>query len=203
MLRCYINTTWMTYTETLSGNGIITNATSCSVSTTQMHTLPELHKTSETTLNTLHLHVPEKISIVTDHESQIIEKVSPELMQQLGDVKSRVMASPRNLDIDNIVHAHHVLLRQERQSYWQLIIITTVCTVTIVGILCFSLRSCLYIKILPCFPTFRPSHKHPNPHTELPVIPSSSTPLPERNEATNIDPQKDVIFTRYSLQPAA
>jgi len=85
-LRCYINTQWMTYTKTLSGNGVITNATRCPVSTTQMHTLPELHKTSETTLNTLHLYVPEKISIVTDHETQLLEKISPELIQQLNDI---------------------------------------------------------------------------------------------------------------------
>jgi len=190
----------MTYTKTLSGNGVITNATRCSFSTTQMHTLPELHKTSETTLNTLHLYTPEKISIVTDHETQILEKISPELIQQLNDVKSRVMASPRNLDIDSTVHVHHASLQQERQSYWHLIIITTVCTITIIGILCFSLRSCLYHKILPCFST----HKPPNPHTELQVIPSpSSTPHPETNEATNIDPQKNVIFTTYSLQQAS
>jgi len=141
----------MTYTETLSGNGVITNATRCSVSTTQMHTLPELHKTSETSLNTLHLYVPEKMSIVTDHETQILEKISPELIQQLNDVKSRVMASPRNLDVDSIVHVHHASLQRERQSYWHLIIITTVCTITIIGIHCFSLRSCLYRKKLPCF----------------------------------------------------
>jgi hypothetical protein len=198
-LRCYINTQWLTYTETLSGNGVITNATRCSVSTTQMQTLPELHKTSEATLNTLHLYVPEKISVVTDHETRILEKISLELIQQLNDVKSRVMASPRNLDVDSTVHVHHASLQQERQSYWHLIIITTVCTITIIGILCFSLRSRIYRQILPCFST----HKPPNPHTELQVIPStSSTPNAETNEATNIDSQKNVIFTTYSLQPA-
>jgi len=74
-MRCYTNTQWMTYTETLSGNGVITNATRCSVSTTQMHTLPELHKSSETTLNTLHLYVPEKI-FVTDRETNSRENVT-------------------------------------------------------------------------------------------------------------------------------
>jgi len=181
-LRCYVNTQWITYTETLYGNGVIANATRCSVSTTQMHTLSELHKTSEATLHTLHLYVPEKISIVTDHETQILEKLSPELIQQLDGVKSRVLASPRILDVDNIVHVHHVSLRQ---SYWNLIVITTVCTITFIGILCFSLRSHIYRKILPCFPT----HKTRNPDTELQVIPSPSTPNPESSEATNIDSQ--------------
>jgi len=137
-----------------------------------MHTLSELHKTSEATLHTPHLYVPEKISIVTDHETQILEKLSPELIQQLDGVKSRVMASPRNLDVDNIVHVHHVSLQQERQSYWNLIVIATVCTITFIGTLCFSLRSHIYRLILPCFPT----HKPPKTHTELQVIPSPSTP---------------------------
>jgi hypothetical protein len=54
-LRCYVNGQWVTYAETLSGNGVITNATGCSISTTKLHTLPELHETSATTLDTLHL----------------------------------------------------------------------------------------------------------------------------------------------------
>jgi hypothetical protein len=76
MLRCFINKQWMTYTDTFSGNCVITNAARCSVSTTQMHTLPELHETSETTLNTLHLFVPEEIFIVTDHETNATENIT-------------------------------------------------------------------------------------------------------------------------------
>jgi len=111
---------------------------------------------------------------------QILEKISPELIQQLNDVKPRVTASPRNLAVDSIVHVHHASLQQQRQSYWHLIIITTVCTITIIGILCFSLRSRIYRQILPCFST----HKPPNSHTELQVIPStSSIPNPGTNEA--------------------
>jgi hypothetical protein len=186
----------MAYIETLSGNGVITNATRCSISTTQMHILPELHETSETTLNTLHLYVPEKISIVDSHETQILKKISPELIQQLNDVKSQVMVLPCTLDVDSNVHVHHTSLQQDQQSYLHLIIITTVCIITIIGILCFSLRSCLYHKILPCISTNKP----PNPHTELQAIPSSfSTHHPETNEATNDDPPKNVIFTTYSL----
>ena len=142
--------------------------------------------------------MPEKISIVTDNETQILDKLSPELIQQLDGVKSRVMASPRNLDVDNIVHVHHVSLQQERQSYWNLIVIATVCAITFIGTLCFSLRSHIYRQILPCFP----AHKPPKPHTELQVIPSPSTPNPETSEATNIDSPKSVIFTTYSLQQA-
>ena len=63
---------------------------------------------------------------------------------------------PSNLDVDNIVHVHHVSLQQERKSYWNLIIITTVCTITFIGTLCFSLRSQIYRQILPSFPIHKP-----------------------------------------------
>jgi hypothetical protein len=53
-----------------------------------MHALPELHETSGASLNTPHLYVPEKISIVTSHETQILEKLSPDWTQQLNYVKS-------------------------------------------------------------------------------------------------------------------
>jgi len=197
-LRCYINTEWMTYTETLSGNGVITNATRCSVSTTQMHTLPELPKLLKL-LSTHFICAYLRKSPSSPTTRQILEKISPELIQQLDDVKSRVMASPCNLDVDSIVHVHHASLQQERQSYWYLIIITTVCTITIIGILCFSLRSCLYRKILPLFfyiQTSKPSYR-----TSSYPITILHTP-PETNEATNIDHQKNVIFTTYSLQQA-
>jgi len=128
-----------------------------------MHTLPELHETSETTLNTLHLYVLEKISIVTSHETQILEKILPELTQQLNDVKSGIVPSPRTLDVDSILHVHHASLQRERQLYWHLIIITTVCTTTIIEILCFFIRSYLHHTILSCYSTRR----LPNHHTEL------------------------------------
>jgi hypothetical protein len=104
----------VTYTETLSGNGLITNVTRCSISTTKLHTLPELHETSETTLNMLHLYVPEKISIVDKHKIQILDKISPELIQQLNNVKSRVMAPPCTLNLDSITHVQRTSLQRDQ-----------------------------------------------------------------------------------------
>jgi hypothetical protein len=115
-LRCYVNGKWITYSETLSGNGVISDATGCSISTTKMHTLPELHETSATTLDTLHQYVPEKISIVDNQETQILEKISSELIQQLEDVKSRVMTPPRTLDLDSITNVHRTSLQRDQQT---------------------------------------------------------------------------------------
>jgi hypothetical protein len=191
-LRCYINSQRVTYTETLSGNGVITNATRCSISTTKLHTA----STARDFWNTLHLYVPEKISIIDNQETQILEKISPELIQQLNDIKSPVMAPPRTLDLDSITRVHRTSLQRDQQTYWHLIIITTVCTVTIVGTFCFSLRFCLYCKILPCIFTNKPL----NLQTELKTFPSSSsTPRPETNETTNEDPKKNVVFTTYYI----
>ena len=125
-------------------------------------TLYQNHETSENTLNTLHLYGPNKISIVTSHETEILEKISPELTQQLNYVKGRVMASPQKLDVDSILHVHHASLQRQRQSYWHLIIITTVCITIIIGIICLCLRY-LHRTILPCYSTRR----LPNPHTDF------------------------------------
>jgi hypothetical protein len=189
------------YFETLFENGVITKATRCYFSTNEMHTLPELHETSGASLNTPHLYVPEKISIVTSHETHILDKLSPEWTQNLNDVKSRIMASPRTLDVDSILHVHHTSLQRERQSYWHLIIVTTVCTAKIIGILCFFPRSYLHRTFLPCYSTC----KLPEPHTEFQVIPSpSSTPHQEANDAMNIDSQKtnfyDIFVTGSQLE---
>jgi len=110
------------------------------------------------------------------------------------------MASPRTLDVDSILHVHQTSLQRERQSYWHLLIVTTVCTAKIMGILCFSPRSYLHLTFLPCYST----RKLSKPHTEFQVFPSpSSTPHQEANDAMNIDSQKtsfcDIFVTASQL----
>jgi len=103
-----------------------------------------LHGTTQTTLDTPHLYIPAKIPIVANHEVQLLEEMAPPEGVVLDGVKSQVMMPPKTFDIDSLLNIHQTALRRERQTYWHLIITTAFCATTVLGIICFSLRSCLH-----------------------------------------------------------
>ena len=192
-LRC-LNNKWATLTETLSEVGLITNVKGCSISTSEIRNLPELYGAFQTTFDTPHMYVPDKIQI-TDHEVRLLEETAP--VKQLDAVKSQDMASQRTLDGDSLLHAHYTFLHRERHSYWHLIITTTLCTAAIIGIICLSLRSYLARRFLRCFP----KHTHSNLNTENRTLTSSTTGSnPAAVEPTNDDLQRNVTFTKYYLR---
>jgi len=116
-LRCLNNNKWTTSTETLSGAGFLNNVTGCSILTNEIYTLPELHGDSHTTFDTSHMFVPDKASIITDHEVRLLDEIMTAPVKQLNAVKSQVMASQQTMDFDSLLHAHYTSLHRERQSY--------------------------------------------------------------------------------------
>jgi len=73
-LRCLNNNKRTTSTETLSGAGFINKATGCSILTNEIYTLPELHGDSHATFDTPHMFVPDKASVITDHEVRLLDE---------------------------------------------------------------------------------------------------------------------------------
>lgn len=137
-LRCQNSNHWTSYTATLSGAGLISNASRCSISTKEIHTLPELHGSSQATLDTPHMHLPDKISIIASHETPLLEYITSAEIKRLNDINSQAEESPQTLDVDSLIHVQNTILRPEQHSYWHIIIITTLRATAIVGILCFS-----------------------------------------------------------------
>jgi len=117
---------------------------------------------------------------------------------EVTQLNSIVMASPQTLDVHSLLHVQHTTLRREQHSYWHLVIIMSLCATTIFGILCFSSRFYLYHKFL------RRCSKHtlPKQNTEIQTLPTStSEPNQKAIQPKNDNPQRNVTFTTYSLQP--
>jgi len=103
-LRCPSTNGWTTRTETLSDAGIIQNAQRCSIITNELRTLPELHARTQSAVSSTHIYVPDKISIVADHEIPLIKELLQAEVKQLEDVKSKVMVPSHSFDVDSLFH---------------------------------------------------------------------------------------------------
>jgi hypothetical protein len=64
------------FSELLSGTGLIYNASTCHITTSDMQTLPELSGTTQTELHTPRVYLPTKIPIMTDYEIRQLNDVT-------------------------------------------------------------------------------------------------------------------------------
>ena len=152
----------------------------------------------QTSLETTHFYVPDNVLPASDHEIHLLEQMTPKEIQQIDEVRFKVMAPSQTFDVDSLINLRQVSFHQKQRTYWHLII-TTVCVLAIFGILCFSVLSYIHRHIVRCHSintTVEPSTLTPNP---LPVTPEPSqrTHLPRSNE-----PQREVTFSSYWQKPA-
>jgi len=148
------------------------------------------HGTSQAKPAAPKFYLPNTTSILADHEIRQLEKMTPTDIQALDEINSQVTAPRQTLDVDSLLHIHRNSSLQERRTDYYLKILTCICTITIVGIFCFSLRSylcklsCTFSK--PTIPT----------QTSPPLIPALQRHVTE----TRDEIRKSVIFTSYAAQ---
>jgi len=73
-IRCPQDNVWVTHTRTLSGAGLIHNATTRSITYSELRILPELHGVTHANLDTPSVYVPEDFPILSRHELPRVEK---------------------------------------------------------------------------------------------------------------------------------
>jgi hypothetical protein len=130
-------------------------------------------------------YLPDKNSILSNHETQQLEEIIPTDTQVLDEIRSQDTAPRQTLDVDSLLSAHHSSSQREKQTHYQVI-----CTVTIIGILCLFLRSYLrkvrYAISKPAAATQTSPPPTPAPHHDMP-------------EARD-EPRKNIVFTSYAAQ---
>lgn len=139
------------------------------------------------------------MSTVADHETPLLEQMTPKEIQQIEEVRSKAIAPSQTFDVNSLFHLRQVSFLQEQRTNWHLIVTTTVCALAILGVLCFSLRSYThnYIVCHHCTnSTIVPGIVTSNPSTVIPE-PSQRTHFPRSDER-----QREVIFTSYALKQA-
>ena len=196
-LRCPKANGWTTHTTSLAEVGQIFNATRCSITAEEIRTLPELHGEMQENINTANLYVPDQLSIVANHEIPLIQETSPQEVARLDEVKSKVVMPSQSFDIDSLFHIRQTSLRQAHQTYWHLIVTTSICAIAILSVLYFSLRSYLH-NFITCRSS---ANKSPEPGTPE-LDPSPLPPEPKRRAYSPQpgNPKKEVLFTVYPTQ---
>jgi hypothetical protein len=91
-LRCWKNNPWTTHTVSLAGNGLVANATGCSITTGTFHTFPELQGRSQSTLNAPHFHLPENLRVTANDQLTTVDESKPADLTQLDDINSHLKA---------------------------------------------------------------------------------------------------------------
>jgi len=166
----------VTHTRTLSGAGLIHNATTCSITSGEMRTLPELHGVTRANLNAPSVYVPEDFPILSRHELPRVEAALTAEVNELDQLKDRLATVQKSLDVDTLVHIQKTTYPQETLPHWHLILAVVSCTFTILLVFYFFLRSKLQCSTSCCLRTDKSpedatlqSSTHPDPASEHPT----------------------------------
>jgi len=192
-LRCTKADAQLPHTLTLEGTGLLRNLTGCRITSTELHTFPELHGSSDERIEPPMIYLPDNISVLDSHELQQIRDMPLPNLQKLDDIYSRVTAAQHTYDLDAVMHIHQTSLRQTQQTNWVVIPLTSMVTITTLSVLLYFLCNrfrnsyCIICKSKAAAPPSQPPIEPSKSHNEA----STSS---EKNASSN------VVFASYASQ---
>ena len=169
-----------------------TQPSRCSISTSQIRTLPDLQGTSRTEMHPSHFYIPDRLSIVAQHEVKLIE----EAVEQLNEIKTKLTETQLMYDLDSLIHTHRTSLHQRQRTQWYFTLALIFSAVSILIILSFMFRFYIMKLILQCCP----AKKTKQQAIELTPLPHPPQPAQRIHETRTDDLQGNVTFTSYTLQ---
>jgi len=198
-IHCPQENGWSSRTVSLEGSGLIHNVSACHIASQEIRTLPVLSKTAELPLDAPQLFLPDRVPAVASHELAKIEAAMSPETSGLDYVKERLVTPRQVFDFDTLLHMHQKLVHAARESHWLRLTTIIACSITIVLLLFFSLRSHFRTLFLRCWQV----KADPSP-----IAAPRATPVPDailehvKTGTRNLGPQEPVMFTTYALQNA-
>jgi hypothetical protein len=193
-IRCPLNNDWTTLTETLSGAGIIHNASTCAVESNEIRTLPELHRTGVARLDTPGLYLPDLSPILATHEMPQIDSSVPVDAAAIDDIWTHLLAPQHSMDVDTLLQIRRTSFQRESTFSWPLLVSIFSCALTILLLVTFSVR-----------PLIRQVSRRNTPYSTQELNPVPSTPLSQASSLEQgtkpEESSQQVAFTSYSFQP--
>jgi hypothetical protein len=196
-LQCRNVSGQTSYNELLFGAGLLHNTANCYISSDEIQAFPELHGQTQVKLEPSRLYLPARMPVVTIAEIQKLEEIMPTELQKLDDILSRTSGHQRTFDVDSLLQLQQTSSRRDKELHWHIVIISSICVFTILGIIICYYRSCLHNK---CYTNFKrntvqdPNTPIPDPQQELQNTRRDTTHEPVASEC-------NVIFASYSIQP--
>jgi hypothetical protein len=129
---------------------------------TELHTFPELHGTTDARIEPPIIYLPDNISVLDSHELHQIRDMPLSNLQKPNDIYSRVTAAQHTYDLDAVMHVHQASLRQTQQTNWVVIPLTSMATITTLSVLIYFLCNrfrnsyCIMCKTRAAAPSSQP-----------------------------------------------
>jgi hypothetical protein len=187
-VRCRENGTWSSSSEKLVGGGLLYNASGCAISASGFQTLPSLQGDFQASPDATHLYVPDKVTLVADHELQLLEKALPPDVRRLDDIAASLQ-TPQTVDMGSLLHFQTASVNSEHTTRWYFSLLAVLCSFLTVGFLsyfCYSLVS--YYR---------------RPNREPAFVSPEPTPTSDSHEPSTHAPEPQpasVTFTGYPLR---
>ena len=139
--RCSQSNRPLTHTLSLHGTGLIHHATSCHISSSKLHSLPELHGSIQTELDSPNFYLPSRVPVITEREVEQLETKIPIDIKKLDSISTRVLAQRQTYDVDSLFHQHLRYIQHEEQTQWYMTLTTAIRIAIFLGLLIFLLYS--------------------------------------------------------------
>jgi len=113
------------------------------VSTEDLHVYPTLRGSMQTELNTPHIFLPDKVPIISQHESHQLQELTMPTLQALDSIQSHLASPLHSIDIDSLLHMHQTSRNSQTEIRWHkivIILIAIIVTRTIVFSTTITLR---------------------------------------------------------------
>ena len=101
-IRCPNGKDWRIYNEVLSWAGVIHNATACSIASSEIRTLSELHGSAYTKLDTPSLYLPDVSPILEVHKLPQLQEAFPMEARELDTLRTYLQTQERSYDLDTL-----------------------------------------------------------------------------------------------------
>ena len=139
---------------------------------------------------TPHIFTPDKVPIITPHESQQLHGMTIPTLQRLDNLNSRLVTSLHTMDIDSLIHVHQNSRGSQTEVRCHTVVIILSFISVLLGVGYLLIRS--HCGKLWCAATKTPDNE------SVTSPPQHRTPEPQpRNTDQN------VVFSTYSVQHAS
>ena len=189
-VRCLGNEASLPCTQVLLNAGLLINTAACHVSTEDLRIYPTLRGTMQTERDTPHIFTPDKVPIITPHESQQLHEMTIPTLQRMDNLNSRLATSLHTIDIDSLIHVHQNSRGAQTEVRWHTIVIILYFIIVLLGVGYLLLRS--HCRKLRCAATKTPDNES---------VTSSSQHRTSESQPRNTEP--NVVFSTYSVQHAS
>jgi hypothetical protein len=108
--KCSIKGGWHTFSLKLSGGGILSNVSSCYISTEKLLFYPELRGELDSALLAPILYVPELQPVVSAHEFHTLQQLMPVDTKVLDQMEARLCEYHHRSNVNSLMQLHSVSL---------------------------------------------------------------------------------------------